>query len=128
MKLGEVLAVKDAVKKIVTVELPVKIAYHLSKMTDTFFDEVGHIENFRINLLKEYGEEDNGSYVVPNEKKEEFISKYNELLEQEYEGMITSIDLETLLETNVQLTPIEMRLLIEVGIVTAEEEDRSPSK
>ena len=121
MKLGELMLAKDALKKILNFNLPIKLSYELSKMTDVFYEEVGRIDNFRGKLLEKYGVpmEDGNVHIKP-ESKEDFISEYNELLDQEYTGTVITTPLGTLLETNVELTPIELKILIEVGLVVEE--------
>ena len=121
MKLGELMLAKDALKKILSSNLPIKNAYELSKMTDTFFEEVGHIDNFRSKLLEKYGTPvADGNIHIKPECKDDFLSEYNELLDQEYTGEVIQTHINTLLDTNVELTPIELKILIEVGLVVEE--------
>jgi len=120
MKLGEILLAKDPMKKILSSELPIKEAYELSKITEGFFEEVGRIERFRDSLLEKYGDLRDGNVHIREETKDEFIEKYNELLAQEYESEDIKVELSLLESSGVKLSPIDVRILIEVGIVQAE--------
>lgn len=120
MKLGEILLAKDPMKKILSSELPIKEAYELSKITEGFFEEVGRIERFRDSLLAKYGDLRDGNVHIREETKDEFIEKYNELLAQDYDGGTIVVDLALLKSSGVKLSPIDVRILIEVGIIQAE--------
>ncbi len=120
MTLGEILIAKDPMKKILSSNLPIKEAYELSKITEGFFMEVGRIEKFRDSLLDKYGDLVDGNILIHQEEKEEFIVKYNELLSQNYDGEDIKVDLSLLESSGVKLSPIDVRILIEVGIIQAE--------
>lgn len=120
MKLGEILLAKDPMKKILSSDLPIREAYELSKITEGFFQEVGRIENFRDTLLHKYGDSVDGNIHIRPETKDEFMEKYNELLAQDYTGDDIKVNLALLEGSDVKLSPIDVRILIEVGIVQAE--------
>jgi hypothetical protein len=120
MRLGEILIVKDPMKKILSSDLPIKDAYELSKITEGFFMEVGRIERFRDSLLAKYGELRDGHVHIREETKEEFIEQYNELLAQDYDGENINVELSMLESSGVKLSPVDVRILIEVGIIQAE--------
>ncbi len=120
MKLGELLLSKDPMKKILSSDLPIKIAYELSKITEDFFKEVGCVEKFRDELLNRYGDNTDGNIIIRPDTKEEFIEKYNELLAQDYAGADIKIALDLLESSGVEISPIDVRILIEVGIIQVE--------
>jgi len=107
-------------KKILSSDLPIKIAYELSKITEDFFKEVGRVERFRDELLNKYGDTVDGNIIIRPDTKEEFIEKYNELLAQDYDGVDITVDLSLLERSGVEISPIDVRILIEVGIIQAE--------
>jgi len=118
MKLGQLLLIKDTIVKILNSDLPIKEAYRLSKMTETVFTEIGHVQSFRDQLLAKYGTpSEDGNIMVGQENKEEFLEKYNELLDQDFEGDLIPLDLEVLDNAGVKLSPINVRVLMEVGLL-----------
>lgn len=120
MTLGEILLAKDPMRKILSSDLPIKEAYELSKITEGFFMEVGRIEKFRDSLLGKYGDLSEGNIHIREETKDEFIGKYNELLSQDYDGEDIKVELSLLESSGVKISPIDVRILIEVGIIQAE--------
>jgi len=97
LSLGDIRIMKDPMIKLLDQELPIKVAWSLTKLVKVFDKELSEIEDFRVSLIKKMGESDeNGSIKVPEEKMNEFIEKFNELLQTEIEVEFEPIDIDKL--------------------------------
>lgn len=96
-QLGEIRNMKDPMIVLLGKDLPIKAAWSLTKLIKTFDKELGEIEEFRVNLIKKLGVADEeGNVQVPNEKMNEFIDQFNELLMTEIEVDFTPISIDSL--------------------------------
>ena len=97
LQLGEIRNMKEPMGLLLDKELPIKVAWSLTKFVKILDKELSEIEEFRINLVKRLGEEDKeGALQVPDEKMEEFIDSFNELLMTEIEVDFETISVESL--------------------------------
>ena len=86
-QLGEIRNMKDPLIKLLDKEIPIKSAWKLNKLVKAFDKELGEIEEFRINLVQKLGtaNEESGAVQVPDDKMEQFVTEFNELLMTEIE-------------------------------------------
>jgi len=97
LALGDIRLMKDPMIKLLDEPLPIKIAWKLTKLVKVFDKELGEIEEFRVNLIKKMGVSgEDGSIKVPDDKMEEFIEEFNELLQNEVEVDFEPIEVEQL--------------------------------
>ncbi len=93
--LGEIRNMKEPLGSLLDKEIPIKSAWKLNRLIKGFDKELGEIEEFRINLIKKLGVEDvEGNTQVPEDKMEQFVTEFNELLGQEIEIEFESIDID----------------------------------
>jgi hypothetical protein len=120
MKLGELKSIEGPLKKIVNSELPVSLAYKISKMIGKVSSELAALEEFRIQLINKYGEKDEvGNVRVPQDKLKDFMEDYNSILHEEVEGLtLVTVPLVALEEAGVRLTPVEVKVLADHGLLS----------
>lgn len=93
--LGEIRGMKDPLINLLDKEIPIKAAWKLNRLIKGFDKELGEIEEFRISLVQKLGETgENGQVQVPQEKMEQFVTEFNELLNQEVEIEFDPIDVD----------------------------------
>lgn len=92
-QLGEIRNMKEPLGTLMEKEIPIKAAWKLNRLIKNFDKELGDIEGFRVDLIKKLGKETpEGDISVPNEKMEEFVNGFNELLMTEVEVEFEPID------------------------------------
>lgn len=109
IKLVDVFQSKDSLVKLANSDLPIKTAYNLSKLVKKLNDEYQTLEDFRIELVKKYGELDGANYKVPQngEKFDNFIKEYNDFMQTEIEVDISEIEVQ-MNDLKIKLTPIDI--------------------
>lgn len=96
-QLGEIRQMKDPMIGMLGKDLPIKSAWKLNKLIKAFDKELGEIEEFRVGLVQKLGEADEeGNVQVPEDKMEQFIIEFNELLMTEIEVDFEAIDIDSL--------------------------------
>lgn len=109
-KLGEIRNMKDPMIALLEKDLPIKEAWKLTKLVKAFDKELAEIEEFRVDLVKKLGEDgDGGNTSVPEDKMEEFVNKFNELLQTDVDIEFDAIDIENL--GDIQTTAKELMVL-----------------
>jgi hypothetical protein len=84
VKAGELLVAQSALMNLAQLKLPVKSAYHVSKLTRLAGQELQDIERQREALVREFGSENpDKSVTVKPDRMPEFQEKYKELAEIE---------------------------------------------
>jgi hypothetical protein len=100
--LGEVRNMKEPLGSLLDKQVPIKTAWKLNRLVKVFDKELGDIEEFRVNLIKKLGEEDaEGNVQVAEDKMEEFVKEFNELLGQEIETDFEPIDIDSFGEVSL---------------------------
>ena len=95
--LGDIRTMKDPMTRLLENDLPVKIAWSLTKLVKVFDKELSEIEEFRISLIKKLGSDDgDGSIKIPDDKMEDFIEQFNELLQTEIEVEFIPMEIDKL--------------------------------
>ena len=100
--LGEIRNMKDPLASLLDKEVPIKTAWKLNRLIKAFDKELGDIEDFRVSLIKKLGVEDeSGNVQVPEDKMNEFVTEFNELLQQEIDIEFETIDVDTFGDVNL---------------------------
>lgn len=93
--LGEIRGMKDPLSNLVEKEIPIRAAWKLNRLIKTFDKELGEIEEFRVKLVQKLGEsKEEGDIQVPDDKMDQFIKEFNELLNNEIETDFEPIDVD----------------------------------
>ncbi len=94
-QLGEIRNMKDPMTILLEKDIPIKVAWNLTKLVKKFDIELGEIENFRVMLVQKFGDKnDNGEVKVPPDKMDEFVNELNEVLGTEVEIDFTPISID----------------------------------
>jgi hypothetical protein len=99
IKLGELKRIEGSVRKILEMRLPVKAAYNLGKALKRVLKEIEHIDEFRNELIKKYGEvrgEEGNIEIIDPDKKKGFFEEMSTLLEEEISFEFRPIDISVL--------------------------------
>ena len=100
--LGEIRGMKDPLVNLIDKQIPIKTAWKLNRLVKSLDKELGEIEEFRVGLVKKFGEEgDDGNFSVPKDKMELFIDEFNELLNTEIDVEFEPIDIEVFGDINI---------------------------
>lgn len=101
MKLGELKARITGLQAVQAKKFPVRVSYAIAKNLKVLLKEHEDFEYSRIEICKDYAEKDedgnslvqDGSYVIPDEKKQEFNEEIDTLAKIEAELNIVKVDL-----------------------------------
>jgi len=109
--LGEIRGMKDPLIGLIDKQIPIKAAWKLNRLVKTFDKELGEIEEFRIGLVQKLGDPagEDGQVTVPEDKMQQFIDEFNELLNTEIEVEYEAIDIDVF--GDVQLSAKDMMVL-----------------
>lgn len=82
----------QTVKGLLNEKLPIKVKYWLGRLSEKLETHKESVEKLRVELVRKYGDEENGNFSIPYEKEgksnpnfEKFHKDYNELLSEELE-------------------------------------------
>lgn len=128
MKNSEVKALIDCLDKLAVsgVTLSPKMWYHLSRNKSTLNKINEEIEEARVNIVKGYVKGKDSR--VPEDKVEEFQTKYNELLVLERDVDIMQLKFSTLEAEMDKLNGVPHIYLFFDHLVEDNEEDKTPEK
>jgi len=106
--LEEILNASEGLKKILSADLPIKLAYRLGKYVKILNKELTNYEERRMDLIKKYGEpNDNGSeYKIKPENADKVMKDMMELHSIEVDLDVIPIKLSEI--ENVKLSPIDI--------------------
>jgi hypothetical protein len=109
LTLGEIKNLEHSFTKLVEQDLPVRLAYRLGKILKQINNELEHIENLRIALVKKYGtnDEKTNTINVSIDKLEAFLQEWTELLNEKVNLDFEKIKLSELEELEIKITPID---------------------
>jgi len=86
ISLLELVNMQPTLRKMVTKELPAKLAYRLAKLIKNLETEYTSYEETRKKLVGKYGDkEEDNSISVPPDKIDVFMGELNEVLKEEVE-------------------------------------------
>ena len=119
IKLEQLVAIADfpnangemsqgSLSKLLSKELPIKTAYTLGKLFIKIKSELQQYYQYRDNLIKKYGKEENGKYSIEssNENFEEFKKGHIELLSIPVDINFEPLELESL--GDIKLSAMDM--------------------
>lgn len=95
IKLKELRDITGSLAKLVTMDLPVKISYRMTKIAKLIKNELQEVEDQRTELVKKYGEKTEQGLMV-KEKIEEFNKEFNEFLDEEIEISYIPVNLSSI--------------------------------
>lgn len=95
LKNGVIFNATEALNKLATSDLPIKVVYNLKKNMDAINEQLKVINESRNSLIKKYGHDDK---ITQDDKEamQKFVSDFNEILEIEEEVDIRTFTLEDL--------------------------------
>ena len=110
MKLGQIFQARPALNKLAEKELSPKYLYKVSKMLAKVNKELQFIDENRNKLIQELGYEvKEGEWKVKDENLQEFIKRFNEILDIDSETDITVVQIPT--TENIRLSFKDLDLL-----------------
>lgn len=111
LTLAQIKNAEPTVAKLLSVELPIKVSYRLTRMAKAFADEIKYYEDSRIKLFDKYGETlEDGTKKIKSESEQAFFSDLTTILNEEVEFKFDhKIHIDLL--DGVKLTPIELSAL-----------------
>jgi hypothetical protein len=118
IKLGDLKNVEPIIVKIINAELPIKIAFQINMMIDDLDEKLTKLETFRINLVKKYGETDEGGnlHVIPKNMRA-FSEELNDLMDSDVDFTPVKIPLEVFDTANIKVTVKELNALVKAGFI-----------
>ncbi len=118
IKLGDLKNVENTILKVINAELPIKIAFQINVMIDDLDDKLTKLENFRVNLVKKYGEEDaQGNLQVIPKNMQAFSQELKELMDSDVDFTPVKIPLDVFDTANIKVTVKELNALVKAGFI-----------
>ncbi len=106
----EIVAANQVLNRIRTLALPPRGAFAFDRLSKKIEEEMKTIDERRVAIVKELGKPNgDGSFHVPDDKMEEFWSKWNPILEEEIEAEMPSVKLSHFGDVSVK--PEEIRFM-----------------
>ena len=91
MKLLELVVAREALQRLVSLELPAATAFRVARVVRPIQVELQSYEQQRVALVQRLGEKKGGQTTVPPEKFVEFNTEHQALLDVEMELDITPL-------------------------------------
>lgn len=108
MKLSQIIGAHDPLRRLAGEKFPANIAYRIQRNLRTIEPEVVAYNKSRNELIKtKYGEKSDEGYRVKPDKIEAFTNEINEMLAEEVDVNIVTIEFEWLRE----ISPLDMMAL-----------------
>lgn len=118
IKLGDLKNVENIILRIINAELPIKLAFQINLMVDDLDEKLTKLENFRIGLVKKYGEEDkDGNMQVLPKNMKDFSQELKELMDSDVDFKPVKIPLDVFETANIKVTVKELNALIKAGFI-----------
>ncbi|OUQ31124.1 hypothetical protein [Massilimicrobiota sp. An134] len=105
LKNGTILHSVDALNKLASSDLPIKVVYNLKKNIEILNDKLKFINERRNELIRKYGHDDRITQD-DQEAMQSFINDFNEILEIEEEVDIKTFTLEELDGSKISATDL----------------------
>ena len=118
VKLGEMFANIEAIRRVLATKMPSKAAYRLSKIGTIIERELRDYENIRQKRIKELGvENENGEscVITDPEKVKMFLTEQQELLDEIIKIELDPVPL-SLLGESVEIAPADLMVFKEIII------------
>jgi hypothetical protein len=117
MKMFTIKNAESTLRKLVNAELPIKLAFQISSMVDEIDTHLQKFEEFRIELVKKYGDETENGIEVKN-NIDEFNKEINDLMNVEITVNITPVDMDVFMNIdNVNLSVADIKALQILGLI-----------
>ena len=111
-KLGELKQINNVLSEFIKKELPISCAWRLNRFLNSSLKEEEKIEQFRIELIKKYGEEiEEGKWEVKKDNLDNFVSEFNDLLNEQVEIDFQQISVEILEKPNIEITLEQIQMI-----------------
>ena len=119
MKMETLLQCESSLPKLINTDLPVIYSYRLSSILDDVQRYVGKLQEFRTMFINKHGEAvgDEGQFQIPREKAKEFDEGIDMIAEEEITLPAIDIPLSILLESDIKLTALEIKVLKKAGFI-----------
>ena len=122
VKLGQIFAANPILGKLVEQQLPIRVAYRLTRLITRLNEEYYALDSQRIKLLEEYGtpvDGVEGQFQFTPENQAKFQEQFNELLSEDVELDWQPISIDDL----GRQTNLSVKELSSIGFLFQELED-----
>lgn len=111
MKLIDIIKSKEALDRLFTERLPIKVSFNLRKSLRKLNTILKDFEDTRVSLIEKLGEIDasNGNYIVNKENIPEFNKEMDSLLESDIETEFNKISVNDL--GDIKISPLDLEVL-----------------
>lgn len=111
-KMYEIKNMKEPLIKLIEKEIPVSVAFRITKLVKVIDDYLTEIEQFRVKLINQYGvkNEEKNLIEVPGHKMKDFSKEMNALLNEDVEIDFTPIDINSFGD-DLKLTTRDLMIL-----------------
>ena len=97
IKIEQLLEKQAAFDKLLKKDLPFKLSYRLSKLAAKVTQEMKHVAKARDEMIKKFGDkEEGGAFKVPPKKLEAFGKEWESFIQEEIEFSAEKIPMEAL--------------------------------
>ena len=109
--LGELRDSRKALDVLFNKELEITTAFKLSKLLKVVDKELKDLEDFRLKLIKKYGEQDKdkNAFSVKDNKQADFYAEFGKLLDTTVDITFTKIPISDI--GDIKITPRQLLLL-----------------
>jgi hypothetical protein len=113
VNLRDLRAAQPAFQKLMNLDLPIKIAFKLSRIAKAVNDVYQDIERQREALVRKHGAEaEHGSFAVKPENIAVFTKELDDFLNEGIEVDIEPVSLDTIVEVeDIKMSPLELLTL-----------------
>lgn len=105
LKLGDIYVMMEHVKGLADLDVPIRTAFRITKLTQAITPDFEALENQRVGLVQKHGcpieGSVNGDFEVPPENRQAFHAEFAELLDEEVEIALEPIPLSAFGDVNV---------------------------
>jgi len=110
VKLGTIKGAQSGFIAIMQAQMPIKLAYAVSRNLKKIASEMEDVEKVRMDLIRKYGapDEKSGGMQVTKENMEVFEKEYGDVLANEVELDLWKLPLSKLSDAGVRLTPTQI--------------------
>ena len=115
----DIINAKNALRKIVNSDLPIKMAFELSSIVDDIENQLNKFEKFRISLFEKYGTKDKkGNISVEKDNLKSFNNEMDDLLNAEVNINIKPIKIDDVLSIDgLKLSIRDLKALNNIGLI-----------
>lgn len=81
MKLGELVVAREPLQRLLASDLPAAVSYKVARAARPVLAELRSYEEQRVKLVQQFGESDGQQTIVKPDKRPDFNTEMNELLQ-----------------------------------------------